>query len=147
MVHLPPAAIYHLKNTGCANVQVFYGVTIMVRPALSADCPKNVAGAMYGVVPKFNVNVRWTLEYCLVHFVRLICSTPNTSKRIVDCNLIRMSEIFVDHLQIPSVESMIELRKCLLRLAQISVILVTCNGCLDRFCRLVLRCTTGDSSQ
>src|SRR5712664_1181932 len=144
MVHLPPVTIHHLKNAGCANVQVFYSVTIMVRPALPADCPKNIAGAMYGVVPKFNVNVRRTPEYCLVHLVRLIRPTPNSSKRIVDRNLIRMSEIFVDHLQIAGVETMIELHQCLLRLTQISEILVTCNGSLDRFCRLVLRSTTGN---
>ncbi|SFJ68986.1 hypothetical protein SAMN05216525_13216 [Bradyrhizobium sp. Gha] len=117
MVHLPPATIDQLKNAGRANVQTFYGVTIMVRAAFPPHGPKYIAGAMYGIVPKFNVNVRRALEDSLIHRVWLICSPPNPSERIINGDLIGMSKVIVDHLQITSVEPAVKLSQCLLRLA------------------------------
>ncbi|WP_245321452.1 hypothetical protein [Bradyrhizobium sp. NAS96.2] len=62
LVHLAPATIHQLKNSGGADVQTFYDVTIMVGAAFPPHRPKDIACAMYGIVPKFNVNVRRALE-------------------------------------------------------------------------------------
>jgi hypothetical protein len=117
MVHLPPATIDQLKNSGRAYVQTSNGVTITVRAAFAPHGPKYIAGAMYSIVPKFNVNVRRTLEDCLIHRVWLICSPPNPSEGIIDCDVIGMSKVFVDHLQVTRVEPVVELSQCLLGLA------------------------------
>jgi hypothetical protein len=76
MVNLVPAAIEKLKDPRRANVQGFGNASIEVGAALPPDRPKNVAGAMDGVVPKFNVNVRRALEYSFVHFVWLVGAAP-----------------------------------------------------------------------
>ncbi|OKO78041.1 hypothetical protein AC628_14020 [Bradyrhizobium sp. NAS96.2] len=117
MMHLAPATIHQLKNSAGADVQIFYDITIMVGAALPPHGPKDVARAMYRIVPKFNVNVRRTLEDSLVHQVRLICSSPDPSERIVYCDLIGISKVLVDHLQIASVEPAVKLGQGLLRLA------------------------------
>jgi hypothetical protein len=56
-----------------------------------------------------DVNVRWTLEDSLIHLVRLIRAAPNSSEWVVNPDFIGMSEIFVDHLQIASIERAVEL--------------------------------------
>jgi hypothetical protein len=113
------------------------------RAAFRTDGPKYVARAVNGVVPKFNVNVRWTLEDSLIHLVRLIRAAPNSSEWVVNRDFIGMSEIFVNHLQIASIERAVELGQCLLRLAQVSEVLVTCDRVLYRFHALSVGCTNG----
>src|ERR1700730_14324885 len=104
-----------------------------VRAALPPDGPKHIASAMNGIIPKLNVNVRRTLEYPLIHLVWLIRATPNSSERVIYRDFIGVSEIFVHHRQIASIECAIELRQCLWRLAKISEFLVTSDGLLYRF--------------
>jgi hypothetical protein len=63
MVHLPPATIDPLKNSGRANVWIFYDFTVKIRAAFPPHGPKYIASAMNGITPKLNVNARRTLEY------------------------------------------------------------------------------------
>src|ERR1700681_2650724 len=133
MMHLSPAPIDQLKNSGRANVQIFHDFTIMICAAFPPHGPKYIASAMNGVIPKLNVNVRRTLEYPLIHLVGLIGAPSNSSKRVINRDFIGVSEIFVHHLQIASIERAVELRQCLRRLAKISEFLVTCDGLLNRF--------------
>jgi hypothetical protein len=69
----------------------------MICAALPTYSPKYIANAMYGVIPKFNVNVGWALEDCLIHFVRLICPAPNPSEWVINGHCIGVGEIFIDH--------------------------------------------------
>src|ERR1700686_4206991 len=133
MMHLSPAPVDQLKNSGCANVQIFHDFTIMIRAAFPPHGPKYIASAMNGIIPKLNVDVRRTLEYPLIHLVWLIRSTPNSSERIIYRDFIGVGEILVHHLQIASIERAVELRQCLWRLAKISELLVACDGLLYRF--------------
>src|SRR6202171_3340142 len=133
MMHLSPAPVDQLKNSGRANVQIFHDFTIMIRAAFPPHGPKYIASAMNGIIPKLNVNVRRTLEYPLIHLVGLIRATPNSSERVINRDLIGVSEIFVHHLQVASIKRAVELRQCLLRLTKISEFLVTCDGLLYRF--------------
>jgi hypothetical protein len=64
MVHLPPSTIDQLKNASSANVEVLYGIAIMVGAAFTPYGPKYIA----------NENVRRTPENSLIHQVRLIRS-------------------------------------------------------------------------
>jgi len=105
----------------------------MICAAFPPHGPKYVAGAMNRIIPKFDVNVRRTLEYSLIHLVRLIRPTTNSSKWIVNRDFIGVREIVVHHLQIPVIKRTVELRQTLLRLAKVSKFLVTCDGLLYRF--------------
>lgn len=133
MMHLPPAAIYQLIDASRANVEIFYDITLAIGTAFTSNGPKYIARAVYGVVPKYNMNVRRTLEDSLIHHVWLICSPPNASERIIDRDLIGTSKVFVDHLEITGIEAAVELSQCLLGLAQVSQIFVTCDGILHWF--------------
>src|SRR6202035_3349013 len=133
MMHLSPAPIDQLKNSGRANVQIFHDFTIMIRAAFPPHGPKYVASAMNRIIPKLNVNVRRTLEYPFIHLVRLIRATPNSSKRVINRDFIGVGEIVVQHLQIAAIKRAVELRQSLLRLAEVSEFLVTCDGLLYRF--------------
>jgi hypothetical protein len=82
------------------------------------------------IIPKFNVNVRKALEYCLIHFTRFIRPTPNPSERVVNGDFIGTSEILVHHVQIASIEGTVELSQCLFRLAEVSKFLAACDGLL-----------------
>src|ERR1700687_3110579 len=88
---------------------------------------------MNGIIPKLNMNVRRTLEYPLIHFVGLIRATSNSSERVINRDFIGVSEIFVHHLQIASIERSVELRQRLWRLVKIFEFFVTCDGLLYRF--------------
>src|SRR6266702_6679989 len=132
MMHLSPAPIDQLKNSGRANVQIFHDFTIMICAAFPPHGPKYVARAVNRIIPKLNVNVRRTLEYPFIHLMRLISTTPNSSKRIINRDFIGVGEIFVHHLQIAAVKRAVELRQSLLRLAKVSEFLVTCDGLLYR---------------
>ena len=98
MVHLLPATIDQLKNSGRANAQIFYDFIIKVRAAFPPHGPKYIASAMNGIIPKLNVNVRRTLEYPLIHLVGLTGAPSNSSKRVINRDFIGVSEIFVHHL-------------------------------------------------
>src|SRR6516225_8155486 len=117
MMHLPPPTVDELKDSTRANVQRFCPCTVTVRAAFAPHGPYHIAGAMDGVISKFDVNVRRTLEDTLIHDVRLICSSTNPSERVVERDLVGTSKVFVHHLQIARVECTIELGQCLLRLA------------------------------
>src|SRR6202023_3485788 len=140
MMHLSPAPVDQLKNSGRANVQIFHDFTIMIRAAFPPHGPKYVASAMNGIIPKLNVNVRRTLEYPVIHLVWRIRATPNSSERVIYRDFIGVSEIFVHHLQIASIECAVELGQRLWRLAKISEFLVTCDGLLYRFRTLSVHC-------
>src|SRR6266404_5255005 len=139
MMHLSPAPVDQLKNSGRSNVQIFHDFTIMIRAAFPPHGPKYVASAMNRIIPKLNVNVRRTLEYPLIHLVGLIRATPNSSERVINRDLIGVGEIVVHHLQITSIERAVELRQCLLRLVKIPEVLVTCDGLLYRLHGLSVR--------
>lgn len=135
MMHLPPAAIDQLIDARRANVEIFYDITLTIGTAFTSNRPKYIARAVYGVVPKYNVNVRRTREDSLIHHVWLIRSPPNASERIIDRDLIGTSKVFVDHLEITGIEAAVELSQCLLGLAQVSQIFVTRDGILHWFLR------------
>src|SRR5260370_34899906 len=132
MMHLSPAPVDQLKNSGRATVPIFHAFTIMIWAAFPPHGPKYVASAMNRIIPKLNVNVRRTLEYPLIHLVRLIRATPNSSKRVINRDFIGVGEIVVHHLQIAAVKRAVELRQSLLRLAKVSEFLATCDGLLYR---------------
>jgi hypothetical protein len=53
---------------------------------------------MDGIVPELNVNVRRAPEDYIIHLMRLIRASPNASEWIVNRDIIRVSEILVNHL-------------------------------------------------
>src|SRR6478736_2754065 len=100
MMHLAPATIDELKNAGSADVEVFLGAAIDVGAALAPYRPKHVAGPMDRVIPENNMNVGWTFEDALVHLMRPVSTSANSTQRIIDRNVVGSSEVVVDHLEI-----------------------------------------------
>src|ERR1700722_17349623 len=132
MVHLSPATVDEFENSCRANVQRLHRFAIMVGAAFPPHGPKHLPGTMNRIVPEFDVNVRRALEDPLIHLVRLIRSAPDPAERVINRDFIGLTEIIVDHLQVACVERAVKLRQRLLRLAEVSKILSTRNGSLNR---------------
>src|SRR6476469_8787001 len=102
MMHLPPASIDE-KSESCERSK-FLRLAISVCATFPTHGPKYIASAMNGIIPKLNVDICRTPEDCLIHLMRLIRAAPNSSERVVNRDLVGVRKIFVDHLQIESIE-------------------------------------------